>query len=50
MNRPRNELGRWIALGAALGAGMGVVMHNIGVGVGIGIALDALIGFLRSRR
>ncbi len=49
MNRRRNELGRWIAVGAVPGGGMDVVMHNIAVGVGVGIALGALIGFRRSR-
>ena len=44
------ELGRWLAIGIAIGTGLGVASHNIPVGVAAGVGLGLLIGVIRGRR
>ncbi len=40
-------IGRWTAIGIAIGAGIGVVFDNIAIG--IGLAFDAAVGAAQVR-
>ncbi|MCY3413124.1 MAG: hypothetical protein INQ03_15910 [Candidatus Heimdallarchaeota archaeon] len=39
----KNEFGRFIGAGIAIGAGLGVAIQNIALGVGIGLLLSVIM-------
>ena len=43
-------VGKWIAIGLALGVGLGAAFDNPGTGIALGLALGVAIGAAKSKR
>ena len=46
----RENPGKWVALGIAVGTAIGVSMDQLSMGVGLGAAFGLIIYAIRSRR